>query len=428
MGDSFGCPASLQAAQERLLALRRRRRQERKQAGLLVQTDLSGRLLSSPLPHKRNSASTQHTHNAVRGWESIPYWQVLQAGRKRQAERRRRIEAASLNWLPRPVAKTALPPSANKPKAEATVTLYPDLGLAILRQHLTAPGRLWLLLRSMDTKGQGWFWQQDVQQQLTQKGAPLYLCGQRQLRNLLASGEELFWTRDKDHATGRVRIWLRSAARVALALGLDHLGGRPVQLPRRLLLEPIGAVRAHFYAAFHSGRPDKPLARQTLRHLCRRSRQTQRSYEARSGIRRRANWALGPRWSAVMEQERAWQHGRALFQFEDKVGHIGRPGATYLAWQLPNTYEGPHQTLSRNSQRRINRRMADLMLKGTTGNGRSLVEKALAWDKAGKRFYQDGQAAVRGYNRAPAQDAYWQSRTPCSRATIWHLLPGRDRS
>ncbi len=424
MGDSSDCPASLQAAQERLLALRRQRRQERKQAGLLVQTDLHGRLLSSPLPTNSDNCNTQHTNNTVRGWESIPYWQALQAGRKRQAERQRRAEAASLAWLPRPAAKTATPPPLNKPEAEVTVTLYPDLGLAMLRKQLTAPGRLWLLLRSMDTKGQGWFWQQDVQQQLTQKDAPLYLCGQRQLRNLLASGQELFWTRDKDRQTGRVRIWLRSAARVALALGLEHLGGRPVQLPRRLLLQPIGTMRAHLYAAFHSGRPDKPLARQTLRGLCRRSRQTQRTYEARSGIRRQANWALGPRWSAATEQERAWQHGRALFQFEDKAGHVGRPGAIYLAWQLPNSYQGPHQTLSRNGQRRINRRMADLLHKGTTGNGRSPA--GFAQNQPSQSFYRDGQAAVKGYNRAPAQDAYWQSHTSCGWATIWHLLPGRE--
>ncbi|MBK9055828.1 MAG: hypothetical protein IPL78_34470 [Chloroflexi bacterium] len=35
------------------------------------------------------------------------------------------------------------------------VKLYPDIGLGMLRREMTAPGRLWLMLRAIDKEGQG---------------------------------------------------------------------------------------------------------------------------------------------------------------------------------------------------------------------------------------------------------------------------------
>jgi hypothetical protein len=84
-----------------------------------------------------------------------------------------------------------------------------------------------------------------------------------------ATGKGCTGRRDKQ------RIWLYSAARVAQALGVTGLSGRPVALPAAALLGGIGAFRAHLYAAFHSSRakeaPDgeqtMPIARQTLAGL-----------------------------------------------------------------------------------------------------------------------------------------------------------------
>jgi hypothetical protein len=51
----------------------------------------------------------------------------------------------------------------------------------------------------------------------------------------------------------------------------------------------------------------------------------------------------------------------------------------------------------RGRQRRINRELADLRIKGA-GNGRQKVEK---------RYYSDGAAAGKPCNRAQDQDIYW---------------------
>jgi hypothetical protein len=50
------------------------------------------------------------------------------------------------------------------------------------------------------------------------------------------------------------KVWLRSQAKVAAALGLRKLRGRAVELPLSVLLGPIGDLRAHLYASFHSSR------------------------------------------------------------------------------------------------------------------------------------------------------------------------------
>lgn len=89
------------------------------------------------------------------------------------------------------------------------------------------------------------------------------------------------------------------------------------------------------------------------------------------------------------EQERAWRQGRALFRLTDYHGQQGAPGATYLAWRLPNTY-GPargRRPRPKGRQKRINRQLADLFTKGMTGDERQPIEKrffggaAAAWRK-----------------------------------------------
>ncbi|MCA9874000.1 MAG: hypothetical protein KC441_10100, partial [Anaerolineales bacterium] len=76
--------------------------------------------------------------------------------------------------------------SRSKVLAEAaSVKLYPDIGLAMLRQNMTAPGRLWLMSRYLDVAGQGSLRIDIVTKHLSTKNSGLYLCGKRQLRNLL---------------------------------------------------------------------------------------------------------------------------------------------------------------------------------------------------------------------------------------------------
>ncbi len=284
----------------------------------------------------------------------------------------------------------------------------------MLREERTAAGRLWLLLRALDTPGRGMVTLADARAALTDKQSPLRLCGRRRLRQLLAEGEGVFWTRERPrtHPDGEEgdRLRLFGAARVAAALGVPRLAGRPVAVPVAALLGPIGDARAHLYATFHSGRTKEmtndelrmtneeralnsslvtrhsslgsPVSRDTLAALSGVCARSQAAYERRAGVAARPNYALGERVAASApagpaEQERAWQLGRALFRLRDHRGLHGRPGATYLAWRLPNAYGAArgHQPRPKGQQKRINRQLADLFMKGMTGNGAATIER-----------------------------------------------------
>jgi hypothetical protein len=249
----------------------------------------------------------------------------------------------------------------------------------MLRRKKAAAGRVWLLLRAADATGSGRLPLGEAARLLTASGSPLRICGRRQLMNLLAAGEGLFWQRER-RRDGAEFVRLHAAARVAAGLGVSRLGGSPVAVPLGELTGTIGQARAHLYAAFHSGRTRHelltgrrtvrgPIARETLCKLSGASRNSQRHYERRAGVERHSAIALGPRLAAADVHEVAWQRGRALFRLHDRRGRYGRPGAVYLAWQLPNEYTGPHATLPRGRQKRLNRTIADLFHDGMTGNG-----------------------------------------------------------
>jgi hypothetical protein len=324
-----------------------------------------------------------------------------------------------------------LPPLTNTPAIAPDighdwVKLYPDIGLGMLRQEMEAAGRLWLLLRHLDGAGQGIVRIDRVFARLTSKSSDLYLCGKRQLRNLLRAGEGVYWTRDK------TRVWLRSAARVAAELGVARLTGQPVALPLTALREGIGPFRAHLYTAFHSGRAKgargvgMPVARETLANLSGVGANSQRAYEARVGLTTQANFAIGEAITKAEQEEQAWRHGRALFDLRDRKGQQGRAGKTYLAWQLPNSYVGQHPQRPKGRQKRINRQLQDLVMQGMPGND-GVRQARREPDSgplraAGKRYYPNGRAAGQsGHNSAAIR--YWRRpETGNGRLVIWHPL------
>lgn len=317
--------------------------------------------------------------------------------------------------------KTAVAPQAR----QDSVKLYPDLALGMLRTGETAVGRLWLLLRHLDQPGCGKVRVDLVIQQLTTKTSPLHLCGKRQLRNLLRAGDGIYWTRDRQY------VWLRSTAKVAHALGVEQLTGWPVALPLAVLLGGIGDFRAHLYAAFHSGRAKetdapnatRPIARATLVNLTGVGRSSQRTYEMRLNLRVQANFAVGETVNRLKQEERAWQHGRAAFQLIDSLGKQGRPGQTYLAWQLPNSYAGQHRRLPKGRQKRINRQLKDLVMQGIPGNdGHAVVKQSPE-----QRYCANGKLAAQQANRRANQDFYWHATpTPGRSCQIWRLFRSGD--
>jgi len=290
----------------------------------------------------------------------------------------------------------------------------------MLGREMAASGRIWLLLRYLDEDGRGWLYVDQVQERLCGKESDLRVCGRRQLRNLLRQGQGVFWQRDKE------RLWLKSAARVATALGVERLRGRPVSLPLPVLLGGIGQVRAHFYASFHSGRTANekekaggPINRATLEKITHVPARTQRLYDQRAGVQSQANMAIGERLNQKNLQERAWRHGRAAFLFVDSEGRQGPPGGRYVAWRLPNSYAaagGP----SSEKMKRNKKRPVDLVTIGAQGNDRTLT-----------LFHPDGGTAGKAYNGDCSLDAYWPEPGKPTRAgsrpvKMWQVIGRAD--
>lgn len=381
--------AVLWAAQQQLIELRKLRREERREHGLPIWTDDHGRFVDAERGAKSEGGIPKHL-----GWESAAVTAVL---RKRELpivncelvivnEERNTDEVAPANQ------------QKSEPDSRTEIRLYPDLALGMLRQEEVTNGRIWLLLRHLDKHGQGWVETADARQQLTQKGAPLFVCGWRNLRFVLAKGEGVFWRVENG------RIWLRSVAKVAMALQVHRLQKKAILLPVSILTQPVGVVRANFYASFHSSH-HKPVARATLAEMSQVSPRTQRRYDTQTKVVKRPNFAIGAKTTVENQQNRAWQQGQAVFCLTDYEGKHGVVGATYIAWQLPNSYIGPHQQLSCNTKKRINRQLARLLQQGTTGNGRERIQK---------RFFGNGAAAAKV---AGNEDVYWQGQS-----NFWYVM------
>jgi hypothetical protein len=314
----------------------------------------------------------------------------------------------------------------------------------MLRQEQAAAGRIWLLARHLDGAGVGWLRIDIIKQHLTDRNSKLHVCGWRQLRNLLKQGEGVFWHRDKE------RLWLRSAAKVAHALDVMQLTGRPVSVPVSALLGGIGDVRAHLYASFHSGRVKEkpqgvkapsavwspPIARDTLTAVSGVGRASQRAYEARTRTQVQHNFAVGETAEEVTRERCAWRQGQALFELKDYRGEQGRKGKTYLAWQLPNTYIGRHQQCPKGRQKRINRELKDLVMKGMPGNVERTNETpelaATSRVTLAKRYYPNGKLAAQAYGRQAKyqkseHELYWRRhRTRNGRFRVWQKLGGGE--
>ncbi len=327
----------------------------------------------------------------------------------RRAEQTRQKAKHSSDWLP--VPPPPITPAPPRPKtSNPNVTVYPDLALAMLREEQTAVGRVWLLMRHVDEDGRGWLSIEEVREKLARNGSPFRICGWRQMRNLLARGDGIFWRRDKR------RVWLFGVTKTAVALNISHLQQRPVAVPAAALAKSIGEARAHLYAAFHSSRMKEsgdaaPIARATLNELSGLSGHTQRKYERQTGVRAQSNYSIGAKigetavlTTAVLPtgaEEQVWQNGRAAFTFNDKKGKQGAAGSKYIAWQLPNSYAGPHAHQKRGQQKRINRQLADLFMKGMMGNGKQTIDTYRP-----RRFFANGTAAN---NAKRTDNTYWQS-------------------
>lgn len=130
------------------------------------------------------------------------------------------------------------------------------------------------------------------------------------------------------------------------------------------------------------------------------------------------NIAIGERYSKEAIKERAWRQGQAAFRFCDTGGKQGAPGREYVAWHMPNSYDGPHSRRCKGRQKKINRQLRELVMKGMRANGQEKVEKL---------FWPHGATAGKAFNRNSDIDAYWYNGdSKIGSHKFWYVLIGKE--
>ncbi len=317
-------------------------------------------------------------------------WQL--ANQQKNLEQRRQAEGVVYH-PPVPGAVQYKPP--RQPKAwtplPATVRHYPSLGIAFIKNELSAAGRVYLLCQALDQAGRGCLDMRQVRELLSAKSSPWRIVGRRRLRQILIQGEGLLWSRSND------RLWLQSPARVCNALQCGKLQGSPVALPLADLLGGIQQTRAAFLAAWHTGRKnDKPISQATVQELTGIPSATQRRYMIAAGVKAERQIAVsGANCDQANIQELTYRHGQT-FEFRDYKGQQGKRGAVTVAWNLPNIYKPSYQRASSGRLKKLNR-VIDLVLIGARGNGQ----------KVEQIFHSKASQAAKAFNRDPQNDAYF---------------------
>ena len=228
----------------------------------------------------------------------------------------------------------------------ATVRAYPSL-LNASHKAGSVPGMwLYLLLKAIDDQGRGCVHIHHARKMLTTRSRFRVQQSWRRLRQILADGEGVYWTRDN---VGR--IWLRAPGRIATALNCDHLDGRPILLKLADLRQDIATVKAHFFAAFESGRRDpNPISQAALENITGVPERTQREYNKRLERTARKNVAITElAWEPEIFQPMA-ANGRTVFRLTDFHGVRGDKGKKYIAYRIPDSRSLSHRQGCRGRQ------------------------------------------------------------------------------
>lgn len=349
------------------------------------------------------------------GWGSVQVTAVLRQAALQQEQQRERDTAVSqlqqqLNQQPQLVKETK--ETNNKPGRPDWVNHYPSLGTAAFEQGETSAYRVWLLCRYLDETGAGVLDVAALKAQLTATDSPLRLFSWKRLKQVLYAGNGRFWQWQQTEQ----KIWLAGTTKVAQMLQTQKLSGNRVQIPIRVITAGISEFRAHLYAAWHSGRrSDNPVSRAAQRELTHVPERTQRHYGRIARIKTKKNIAIGRKLTPTALEETAWQRGQAAFVYTDYAGEFGVANGRYLAWQLPNSYQGPHQQAHSGRQRKTNRRMKKPQLQ-------NLVEIGAQGNrefKDGQLYHANGSEAVQALRRT--EESYWPTERK-RKTQFWAVL------
>ena len=186
--------------------------------------------------------------------------------------------------------------------AGVVATVYPSLAAAFMAsKHLAPVGRLWLLLRSWDSAGQGCYTLDQVYRAFSVEGSAWHVADRRQVQRLIKAGAGTFWTL-RDYHGGRYHgLQMTGPAGVAAALGLDRLAGRPVTVPVADLLGGMHSTNAALFAVVvtlrrprRRGAGLRPVTRRTLAGMTGRAASTQRTYSKTARIEAQTNYVILP--------------------------------------------------------------------------------------------------------------------------------------
>jgi hypothetical protein len=389
MTDRMSLSFAIKAANERLYALRR-------------EIGVSEKHLQDERADKScNVSSLKHSISQLPnhlGWVS----RSLTAQLRTQKQSVTVKTCLNLNEITSPTNEKVVNKTKDRTAVSnpSSIRHYPSLGIGALKTEHAPQFRVWLACRHLNSNGSGHLTQFTLKQQLTVKDAPLRLCGWRRLQQILHRGNGHFWTYNQQQK----RVWLFGTVRVAKYLQVDSLEGQPVQLPVKALTGGIGLFKAHLYGAWHSGRNShtqsagKPISRQTQELLTQVPQRTQRHYEQQAGVQIIPNLAIGSAYTPANIEQQTWRKGGAVFQFVDKNGRIGKRNGRYVAWQMPNSYIGPHANAAPGNHRRLNRQLTGLVQKGVQGN--DLLSP-------NHRYFHNGHAAATALTRQRTDESYW---------------------
>lgn len=298
------------------------------------------------------------------------------------------------------------------------VRVYPDITAAAHQVQHDAACRVYLIAQSADATGGGRLHRDQLNTALSG------VYGQRRTRQVIAAGENIFWTIAGDY------IYLRNPARVLVALGGDRLQSKPVLVPLASITGGIHEYRATaVYGAYLTGRrlDNNPISQSAIRTRIGIAESTQRTYRNKSGtnasgiIARRGILILGHKPADASDIY--WRYGRSAFVFTDYLGKINRPGQSYMAKSIPSTYTATTQvTANLGRYRKLKRKLkARLTLFKNPERGNNRV------------YYYDINQAGRAYSRRHTEMAYHVTDSltvdkslavGLAGCSIWASIPG----
>lgn len=347
--------------------------------------------------------------------------ELINAQKQLEAYRKRDGVKASVSVSVSSAIAPASPPAATQspitavtpqpfPTIPEHVKAYPSLLVAANKAQLAPVARVYLLLRAMDASGKNCGWLPiDQVNQLADKMTPWYTMGSRNLRGLIGQGDGIFWTYEKKYK----RVRMLGAATIAQNLGVEHLTGKPVQLPIDHLLGGIQEVRAAFLAAWHAGRKDNdPVSRMAIANATGAKPSSQRTYDKITDTKSRIHYILFEIGS-IDANEIIWKYGRTPFTYTDWAGKVGRKGKQYLAITKSNSYAPNLAQAAKGRQRKVNKQL----------NRVDNVERG-AELRVNKINYPDAVSASKALNRDSSHDKYYllaTSLTPTA-TTKPHLM------